>query len=190
MTQVLRKNRIVCSVGRLTKAVLQSSGVVVLLPLAVVALLLSIGLPSKELIRINTSAFVYPLMGTRVSSDYGTRVHPVKRVKRHHHGMDLAAPHGAAVRSIAEGIVIFADPYGGYGKLIVIQHRDGLTSHYGHLQEIKALPGQKVTAGQLIATVGSTGISTGPHLHFEIRVNGEPRDPEKFIPGLALPGEG
>jgi murein DD-endopeptidase MepM/ murein hydrolase activator NlpD len=104
--------------------------------------------------------------------------------------MDLAAPHGAAVRSIAEGIVIFADPYGGYGKLIVIQHRDGLTSHYGHLQEIKALPGQKVTAGQLIATVGSTGISTGPHLHFEIRVNGEPRDPEKFIPGLALPGEG
>jgi murein DD-endopeptidase MepM/ murein hydrolase activator NlpD len=73
---------------------------------------------------------------------------------------------------------------------VVIQHQQGLTSHYGHLQEIKARPGQYVKAGQFIATVGSTGISTGPHLHFEVRVNGKAQDPENYLPGLAQPGQG
>jgi murein DD-endopeptidase MepM/ murein hydrolase activator NlpD len=85
---------------------------------------------------------------------------------------------------------MYSDPLGGYGKLVVIQHEDGITSHYGHCNALKVSPGQTIRAGEIIGTVGSTGISTGPHLHFEIRKNGEPTDPESFLPGLASHGEG
>ncbi len=152
--------------------------------------ILLVGFPAQEVALSATRSYVYPVMGPRVSSDFGKRIHPVKRSVRHHAGIDLAAPHGSPVRAIADGIVIFADPYSGYGRLVVIQHQQGLTSHYGHLQEIKARPGQYVKAGQFIATVGSTGISTGPHLHFEVRVNGKAQDPENYLPGLAQPGQG
>ena len=134
--------------------------------------------------------FVYPVMGPRISSDYGMRKHPVRRVRKHHHGVDLAAPVDAPIRAVANGRVMYSDPLGGYGKLVVIQHADGITSHYGHCNALKVAPGQKVRAGEIIGTVGSTGISTGPHLHFEIRKNGEPIDPENFLPGIALHGEG
>lgn len=131
------------------------------------------------------TSYVYPLMGTRVSSDFGSRKHPVLKAVRHHNGIDLAAPKGAAIRAIRSGIVIFADPYAGYGNLIVVKHNTGMTSHYGHCDKFKVRPGQPVKAGQIIGTVGATGMVTGPHLHFEIRINGNPHDPERFIPGLA-----
>ena len=156
----------------------------------VAGLLFAAAVPSRDVIAVRGRSYVYPLMGTKISSDYGKRVHPIKRVVKHHDGLDLAAPYGAPIRAIAEGTVVFADPWSGYGKLIVIKHEKGMTSHYGHCQELKARPGQHITAGQIIGTVGSTGISTGPHLHFEIRVDGEPQNPERFIPGLAQPGEG
>jgi murein DD-endopeptidase MepM/ murein hydrolase activator NlpD len=137
------------------------------------------------------SNFVYPVMGPRTSSSFGIRQHPVtKKPRKHHDGIDLAAPTGATIRSIATGHVIFADRFGGYGNLVVIKHSDGLTSHYGHCNETSVRVGQKVLAGDVIATVGSTGLSTGPHLHFEIRRNGEPQHPERFLPGLASPAEG
>ena len=131
------------------------------------------------------TSYVYPLVGTRISSNFGKRAHPVAKAVRHHNGIDLAAPHGSHIRVIRDGVVVFADPYSGYGNIIVVQHDNGMTSHYGHCQTIIAKPGQKVKAGNIIGTVGSTGISTGPHLHFEIRLNGKPQDPEKYIPGLA-----
>jgi len=136
------------------------------------------------------TAYVYPLMGTRISSDFGSRNHPVLRVTKHHSGIDLAAPQGAPIRVIRDGVVVFADPYSGYGNLIVVKHENGLTSHYGHCRTILVKPGQHVRAGQILATVGSTGITTGPHLHFEIRMDGAPKDPERFIPGLADSAEG
>ncbi len=139
---------------------------------------------------VNRKGFVYPLSGPRISSDYGLRKHPKLGVTRHHDGIDLAAPNGTPVRAISDGIVVFADPRGGYGNLIVLAHPGGLTSHYGHLQSIGVAPGTRIKAGQLIGRVGSTGISTGPHLHFEIRTNGIAGDPEKLIPGLADLGEG
>ena len=108
------------------------------------------------------NAYVYPLVGTRISSDFGKRIHPVKKAVKHHSGIDLAAPYGSQVRAVKDGVVIYADPYGGYGNLIVIQHKNGMTTHYGHCRTLIAKPGQKVRAGQIIATVGSTGISTGP----------------------------
>jgi murein DD-endopeptidase MepM/ murein hydrolase activator NlpD len=129
-------------------------------------------------------------MGPELSSDFGLRKHPIRKVTRHHDGVDLAAPLGAPIRSIAAGVIIFADPWGGYGKFVVVKHPDGMTSHYGHMERISVTPGQRIRAGDIIGTVGSTGISTGPHLHFEIRVNGTIQHPEKFLPGLAMDGEG
>jgi murein DD-endopeptidase MepM/ murein hydrolase activator NlpD len=141
--------------------------------------------------QLASSSFVYPLMGPRTSSNYGTRRHPIrKRVQQHHDGIDLAAPIGSTIRSIASGYVIYADPLGGYGKLVVIRHDTGLTSHYGHCNQLGVKIGQRVNAGDVIATVGSTGLSTGPHLHFEIRRNGEPEHPERYLPGLAEAAEG
>jgi len=152
------------------------------------------GLPQATRVALlelpGTDAFVYPVMGPRISSDYGSRRHPIKRFSHHHNGIDLAAPKGSPIRVIAEGQVVYADPYAGYGKLIVVRHKNGLTSHYGHCSKIDVQPGQQVRAGDIIGTVGSTGISTGPHLHFEIRKSGKPLDPEKVLPGLADSAQG
>jgi murein DD-endopeptidase MepM/ murein hydrolase activator NlpD len=137
-----------------------------------------------------TELFVYPVLGPRLSSDYGVRKHPIRKTQKHHHGVDLAAPVGAAIRSIASGQVIFADPFGGYGKFVVIRHAHEVTSHYGHCDSITVNTGQRVRAGQIIGRVGSSGSSTGPHLHLEIRRNGIPQDPEKVLPGLADPAQG
>jgi murein DD-endopeptidase MepM/ murein hydrolase activator NlpD len=131
------------------------------------------------------TTYVYPVMGPRLSSDFGVRRHPIKKVVRHHDGIDLAAPLGAPIRVVAAGTVLYSDPHGGYGRYIVVLHKDGYSSHYGHCQEIKVRPGQKVTAGEIIGSVGNSGISTGPHLHFEIRKNGHPENPERHLPGLA-----
>lgn len=135
-------------------------------------------------------AFVYPLMGTMVSSKYGPRRHPVTKGRRHHAGIDLAAPAGAPIRVIRSGRVIFADTLGAYGKLVVVDHGNGFVSRYGHCDTIKVSPGAWVKGGTIIATVGQTGRTTGPHLHFEVMLHGKPFDPERLIPGLAAEAEG
>ena len=131
------------------------------------------------------ASFVYPVMDPELSSRFGKRRHPVKRAVRHHKGVDLAAPADSPIRAVSGGRVVFADPYAGYGNLIVIMHDKRVTTHYGHCAKIKVKPGQKVKAGQIIGTVGSTGLSTGPHLHFEIRVDGKAKNPLEYIPDLA-----
>jgi murein DD-endopeptidase MepM/ murein hydrolase activator NlpD len=146
---------------------------------------------ASQVHQLNSTNFVYPLMGPRTSSSFGPRSHPIRKSHRqHHHGIDLAAPVGSTIRSIASGVVIFADPFGGYGNLVVIKHDNGLSSHYGHCHALEVTVGQRVYAGDVIATVGNTGRSTGPHLHFEIRHNGEPQHPERYLPGLAGPAQG
>lgn len=137
-----------------------------------------------------SQAFIYPLMDARLTSKFGKRKHPIHQVKRHHNGLDLAAESETPIRAIREGVVIFADTYKGYGKLIVVKHTGGYSSHYGHCKAIQVDPGKKVKAGEIIATVGSTGLATGPHLHFEIRANGKPQDPLKYFPGLLKPALG
>jgi murein DD-endopeptidase MepM/ murein hydrolase activator NlpD len=132
----------------------------------------------------SNEAYVYPIVAARMSSGFGDRKHPIYRVARHHKGIDLAAPKDTPIRAIRAGTVVFADPYAGYGNLIVILHDDGLTSHYGHCNSFETQIGAKVEAGHIIARVGSTGKVTGPHLHFEIRRNGVAENPEKFLPGL------
>jgi murein DD-endopeptidase MepM/ murein hydrolase activator NlpD len=132
---------------------------------------------------LNTSNkvdFQMPLSG-RVSSGFGNRFHPIDKKIKFHAGVDLAVPVGTRVAAAAEGIVKFAGWKGGYGNLVIIEHADGRETRYGHLSKIMVSEGEKVSLGQQIALSGSTGKSTGPHLHFEIRENGQVVDPIKFL---------
>ncbi len=116
--------------------------------------------------------FVYPLSTpTPVGSPFGWRVHPISGKKRLHAGMDFAAPEGAPVVAATGGRVVSAGWLGGYGKTIVIEHDGRLQTRYAHLSNITVQPGQELQAGTLIGAVGTTGRSTGPHLHFEMLVS-------------------
>ena len=122
-----------------------------------------------------------PLEFTRMSSGYGIRVHPITKDKKAHKGIDYAAPTGTPVRTVGDGVVEFAGTQRGYGNVIEIKHRADMTTVFAHLSRIDVQKGQKVEQGDKIGAVGSTGFSTGPHLHFEFRVDGEHRDPLTLV---------
>ena len=127
---------------------------------------------------------ICPVKAVRMSRGYGWQIHPVYGVPRMHHGIDLAAPTGTPVLAVADGIVRFAKLGGdGYGLSIVIDHPQfGVSTRYGHHSKNIAVTGQSVKQGEIIALVGSTGISTGPHSHFEILLNGvKSTDPLQFV---------
>lgn len=118
-----------------------------------------------------------PLALARVSSSFGYRWHPLEGGRRFHAGVDLAAPSGTSVYAAAAGQVAIAGNTGGYGLLVELEHGSGYETRYGHLSRLNVVPGQTVQTGELIGFVGSTGNSTGPHLHYEKRINGVPVDP-------------
>ena len=118
-----------------------------------------------------------PLAFSRVSSGYGMRFHPISGGQKAHLGIDFAAPTGTPVRSVADGVVEFAGWQRGYGNFIVVQHRQDKSTAYAHLSRIDVRKGQRVSQSDVIGAVGSTGASTGPHLHFEYRVRGTHQDP-------------
>jgi murein DD-endopeptidase MepM/ murein hydrolase activator NlpD len=123
-------------------------------------------------------SMAWPCPGyTRVSSQFGMRYHPILHYNRMHAGIDVSAPSGATLVAVGSGVVVSAGVSGGYGKCVIIDHGDGLVSVYAHMSRISVSKGQTLTSGQSIGAVGSTGLSTGPHLHFEIRVNGNPVNP-------------
>jgi hypothetical protein len=113
-----------------------------------------------------------PVAG-RVSSGFGQRFHPVLGHRRMHNGVDLAAPSGAPIVAAASGRVIAAGWHGGHGRQVAIAHRDGIKTTYSHMSSIAAAPGSYVRQGQVIGYVGSSGLSTGPHLHYEVYRNGK-----------------
>ncbi len=134
-----------------------------------------------------------PLSFRRISSVFGRRKHPVLGIWRAHRGTDYSAASGTPVRTIGDGVVIFAGHKGGYGNVLEIRHRNGFVSRYGHLRGFaKGIRrGRSVTQGETVAYVGSTGLATGPHLHFEVLVNGVQRDPRNALrqsAGVALTG--
>ena len=118
-----------------------------------------------------------PLAFSRVSSGYGMRFHPVNGGMAPHLGVDFAAPTGTPVMAVGDGTVEFAGWQNGYGNFIILQHRNGHATAYGHLSRIAVKKGQRVEQGSVIGAVGSTGVSTGPHLHFEFRDRGVHKDP-------------
>lgn len=119
--------------------------------------------------------------GGRVSSGFGKRIDPLSHVHRDHHGVDIAAKRGSSIRAARAGQVTFAGPRGGYGNLVIIDHGDGVETRYAHCDRILVRKGDVVGADAGIATVGSTGRSTGPHLHFEVREDGTPIDPNRWL---------
>ncbi|RJS47444.1 M23 family metallopeptidase [Nocardioides cavernaquae] len=128
-----------------------------------------------------TGSWTLPVASYTLTSGFGSRVHPITGEVRVHTGIDMAAPTGTPVRAVTDGVVEVAGPSSGYGNLITIRHASGIETYYGHLSRIDVRPGDTVSAGELIGAVGSTGNSTGPHLHLEVRHNGTPTDPEPFL---------
>ena len=130
--------------------------------------------------------FVLPVEG-RLSSGFGMRMHPILGEERMHHGIDLAAPEGTSIKAAADGRVSFSGWVKGYGNLVEVDHGDGLVTRYGHNSENLVAVGEEIKAGQVLGKVGSTGQSTGPHLHFEVRRAGQAIDPYTLLePGQKL----
>lgn len=119
------------------------------------------------------------LIAGRISSGFGMRQHPLTGGWRFHAGIDLAAAYGTPVKAPADGTVRSAGWAGGYGQLVVLRHAGGVETRYGHLSRLTVAAGESVRKGDLVGYVGSTGASTGPHLHFETRQNGRPIDPAR-----------
>ena len=123
---------------------------------------------------------IWPARGW-VTSDFGTRLDPWTAERRMHEGLDIATPHGQPVYTPSDGTVVFAGTEGSYGKVLVLDHGYGVKTRYAHLSEIFVRTGGRVRRGDKVAAVGNTGRSTGTHLHYEVRVNGIPENPRKFI---------
>lgn len=122
--------------------------------------------------------------GVRLTSGFGARLDPFTGKARMHHGQDLAAAEGTPIRAAAAGTVRFAGVRGGYGNMVIVEHEDGTETRYAHCRDLGVKAGEVVAAGQSIASVGSTGRSTGAHLHFEVRQGGRAIDPATWT-GLA-----
>lgn len=127
-----------------------------------------------------TGRLIAPANGP-ITSLFGWRVHPIYRTYRFHTGIDFGVPTGAPVRAADRGTVIYAGWYGGYGNTVILNHGGGITTLYAHNSYLAVGVGQVVQRGQTIAAAGSTGLSTGPHVHFEVRVNGQPVDPRRYL---------
>lgn len=146
----------------------------------------AIGWSGDLAIQYTGGVMIWPvgIAGTYITSGYGGRQHPIQGVYKYHDGIDIGnAGFGAPVVAAADGVVTYAGPMGGYGNCVMINHGDGIVTLYGHGQEIKTTLGTTVKQGDIIMLVGSTGNSTGPHLHFEVRKNGISTDPIPYLKG-------
>ncbi|HWQ88720.1 MAG TPA: peptidoglycan DD-metalloendopeptidase family protein [Desulfitobacteriaceae bacterium] len=124
----------------------------------------------------------WPVPGRyEISSPFGWRTHPITGVRSLHTGIDIPAPTGTALHAVGAGEVIYAGWYGGYGNAVVIDHGKGVSTLYAHQSRLAVSDGQQIAQDQVIGYVGSTGFSTGPHLHFEVRINGNPTDPLQYF---------
>ena len=121
---------------------------------------------------------------TLITSRFGYRVAPTTGASTYHGGLDIGAGMGASIVAAGAGDVIYAGANGGYGNCVMIDHGNGVVTVYAHMSSIGVSYGQYVTAGQYVGAVGSTGVSTGPHCHFEIRINGAQTDPAAYFSGL------
>jgi murein DD-endopeptidase MepM/ murein hydrolase activator NlpD len=119
----------------------------------------------------------FPVSARSMTSGFGIRIHPILGVARGHSGVDLAVPSGTPIAATADGVVTFANWNGGYGLLVAVDHGGGVETRYGHMSRLAVAAGQQVRVGDTLGFVGSTGLSTGPHVHYEVRVNGQAVSP-------------
>ncbi len=130
----------------------------------------------------STGAFAYPVRAP-ITSPFGPRRHPIFGVRSMHSGIDLAAPYGTPIKASEGGVVIYSGWYGGYGKVVIIDHAKGFSTLYAHLSSAKVTVGTRVKQGDVVGFEGSTGYATGPHLHFEVREQGKPKNPVIYLGG-------
>lgn len=140
--------------------------------------------PGGSQVRVSSSGFIYPISGP-ITSTFGWRTHPIFKSRIFHSGIDIGGPNGGAIKASNDGKVIYSGWYGGYGKVVILDHGvingKPITTLYGHMSAILVHNGQFVKKGQQVGREGSTGYSTGPHCHFEVRVNGKPTNPLNYI---------
>lgn len=134
----------------------------------------------KEVVYYKGGRLAMPTQG-KITSTFGTRVHPVFKTKINHTGLDISAPHGTPVVAADSGEVLYTGWMRGYGQVIILDHGANLTTVYAHLSAIECQENAKVTRGSIIGRVGSTGVTTGNHLHFEVRVNGNAVNPMRYL---------
>ena len=133
-----------------------------------------------DLSKIESYELYWPVVSTKITSEFGNRMHPVLKENRFHRGVDISSVKGAAVNSGVKGIVTYAGVKGNYGNMIEVRRSDGLKVRYAHLSKIEVRVGQRIQEGDKIGEVGSTGMATGPHLHYETLIEDIPVDPMKF----------
>ena len=127
-----------------------------------------------------SGAMIWPLSGP-ITSPFGWRTHPITGAQRFHSGIDIGGDYGDPIYAAQAGTVEYAGWISGYGNAVIINHSGGISTLYGHCQSLEVSTGQSVAQGELIAECGSTGNSTGPHCHFEVRVSGEPVNPLEYL---------
>lgn len=142
---------------------------------------------NRNAAKLASTPSIMPTAGWLTSQFSRSRFHPILHLSRPHEGIDVAAPMGAPVVAPAAGQVIFAGQEHGYGNVLQIDHGNGIVTKFAHLSRINVRTGERVTRGQTVAAVGNTGLSTGPHLHYEIHVNGKVVDPLTYVIPGAIP---
>jgi murein DD-endopeptidase MepM/ murein hydrolase activator NlpD len=128
----------------------------------------------------NTQPSIWPIDG-RLMGPFGRRSDPFSGEGAYHTGVDISAPTGTPVKAAADGVVTHAQFFGGYGRLVIITHNNGMESYYAHLSKFDVIAGQEIRQGEIVGRVGSTGRVTAPHLHYEVRVGGAPVNPYRFL---------
>ncbi|HUX11309.1 MAG TPA: M23 family metallopeptidase [Terriglobia bacterium] len=130
----------------------------------------------------NAIPSIWPVRG-RITAGFGERMDPFSGEEAFHPGLDIADPYGTDVLATGDGLVIEAEPDAGYGRSILIDHGDGITTRYAHLSRIFVVVGEQVKQGEIIGAIGTSGRTTGPHLHYEVRIHGAPVNPGRFLHG-------
>ena len=137
-------------------------------------------LPTPGLADLPSTPSLWPVIG-HLTGTFCERMDPFSGEGAFHTGVDISSQYGDSVRSTADGIVVEADEHGGYGRLVVVDHGFGVTTCYGHLSTFNVIPGQHLKRGDTIGNVGVSGRSTGPHVHYEVRINGAPVNPMRYL---------
>jgi hypothetical protein len=136
--------------------------------------------PSAGLADMTSTPTLWPVIG-HLTGTFGERMDPFSGEGAFHTGVDISSQYGDAVRVTADGVVIEADERAGYGRLVVVDHGFGITTYYGHLSTFNVVAGQQIRRGETIGNVGVSGRSTGPHVHYEVRINGAPVNPMRYL---------
>ena len=137
-------------------------------------------MPQPALADSEFTPSLWPVVG-KLTAGFGERLDPFSGEGAFHTGVDISSQYGTAVRATADGVVIGAEEHVGYGRLVVLDHGYGVTTFYGHLSAFNVTPGQRVNRGDVIGYVGVSGRSTGPHVHYEVRINGAPVNPMRYL---------